>query len=64
MAEQKLKWATNEKLLIGTPEQRYWQNRETANIGLDSSVGIRHINPKVVGLDPILVNSLFNPQNQ
>ena len=21
------------------PEQRYWQNRETANVGLDSSVG-------------------------
>ena len=26
-------------LLIGAPEQRYWQNRETANVGLDSSVG-------------------------
>ena len=26
-------------LLTGTPEQRYWQNRETANIGLVSSVG-------------------------
>ena len=26
-------------LLTGTPEQRYWQNRETANVGLDSSVG-------------------------
>ena len=26
-------------LLTGAPEQRYWQNRETANIGLDSSVG-------------------------
>ena len=24
---------------IGAPEQRYWQNRETANVGLDSSVG-------------------------
>ena len=26
-------------LLTGAPEQRYWQNRETANVGLDSSVG-------------------------
>ena len=26
-------------LLTGAPEQRYWQNRETANIGLVSSVG-------------------------
>ena len=26
-------------LLTGTPEQRYWQNRDTANIGLDNSVG-------------------------
>ena len=25
--------------LTGAPEQRYWQNRETANVGLDSSVG-------------------------
>ena len=24
---------------LTTPEQRYWQNRETANVGLDSSVG-------------------------
>ena len=32
-------------LLTGAPEQRYWQNRDTANIGLVSSVGrapIRH----------------------
>ena len=28
-----------EWLLTGTPEQRYWQNRETANVGLNSSVG-------------------------
>ena len=26
-------------LLTGAPKQRYWQNRETANIGLVSSVG-------------------------
>ena len=26
-------------LLTGAPEQRYWQNRETANVGLDNSVG-------------------------
>ena len=26
-------------LLTGAPEQRYWQNRETTNIGLVSSVG-------------------------
>ena len=26
-------------LLTGAPEQRYWQNRETAKVGLDSSVG-------------------------
>ena len=26
-------------LLTGAPEQRYWQNRETANVGLESSVG-------------------------
>ena len=26
-------------LLTGAPEQRYWQNEETANIGLVSSVG-------------------------
>ena len=26
-------------LLTGAPEQRYWQNRETANIGLVCSVG-------------------------
>ena len=26
-------------LLTGAPEQRYWQNRETAYVGLDSSVG-------------------------
>ena len=26
-------------LLTGAPEQRYWQNSVTANIGLDSSVG-------------------------
>ena len=26
-------------LLTGVPEQRYWQNRETANVWLDSSVG-------------------------
>ena len=26
-------------LLTGAPVQRYWQNRETANVGLDSSVG-------------------------
>ena len=26
-------------LLTGAPEQIYWQNRETANVGLDSSVG-------------------------
>ena len=24
---------------LAPPEQRYWQNRETANVGLDSSVG-------------------------
>ena len=28
-----------EWLLTGTPKQRYWQNRETTNIGLVSSVG-------------------------
>ena len=28
-----------EWLMTGAPEQRYWQNRETANVGLDSSVG-------------------------
>ena len=26
-------------LLTGAPEQRYWQNRETVNVGLDSWVG-------------------------
>ena len=25
--------------MTGAPKQRYWQNRETANVGLDSSVG-------------------------
>ena len=24
---------------LAPPEQRYWQNRETAKVGLDSSVG-------------------------
>ena len=28
-----------QRKLTGAPEQRYWQNRETANVGLDSSVG-------------------------
>ena len=27
-------------LLTGTPERRYWQNRDTTNIRLDTSVGI------------------------
>ena len=36
-------------LLTGTPEQRYWQNRETANVALE-----------VAGSSPALVNfSLF-----
>ena len=30
------------------PEQRYWQNRETANVGLDTSEP-RHVNPEVCG---------------
>ena len=48
-------------LLTGAPEQRYWQNRETANIGLVSSVGERrHVNLEVAGSSPALVNfSLF-----
>ena len=34
-------WVVNssKKEAPGAPEQRYWQNRETANVGLDSSVG-------------------------
>ena len=41
-------------------KQRYWQNRETANVGLDSSEP-RHVNPEVAGSSPALVNlSLFN----
>ena len=45
----------------------YWQNRDTANIGLDSSVGMakrRNVNPEVVGSNHTLVNSLFKPQNK
>ena len=54
-----------EWLLTGTPppsEQRYWQNRETANIGLQLAqlVERRHVNPEVSGTNPALVNfSLF-----
>ena len=33
------KYTVDSWLLTGAPEQRYWQNRETANIGLVSSVG-------------------------
>ena len=34
---------------------------ETANIGLESSLGERrHVNPEVVGSNPTPVNSLFN----
>ena len=43
-------------------EQRYWQNRESANIGLVSSVGRAPArpNPEVWGSNPALVNfSLF-----
>ena len=44
-------------LLTGAPEQRYWQNMETANVGLDSSVGRA---PACQSGSPALVNfSLF-----
>ena len=46
-----------------SPEQRYLQNRETANTEPVSSVGRserRHVNPEVAGSNPALVNfSLF-----
>ena len=42
------------------PEQRYWQHRETANVGLDSSEP-RHVNPDAAGSSPALERfSLFN----
>ena len=42
---------------LAPPEQRYWQSRETANIGLVSSVGR---SPEVAGSNPALVSfSLF-----
>ena len=46
---------------LAPPEQRYWQNRETANIGLVSSVG-RAPARQSAGSNPALVNvSLFIP---
>ena len=51
---------------LAPPEQRYLQNRETANVGLVSSVGRAPArqssgsNPEVAGSNPALVNfSLF-----
>ena len=47
-------------LLTGAPEQRYWQNRETANVA--QLVEPRHVNPEVAGSSPALVNfSLVHP---
>ncbi len=42
-------------LLTGTPRQ----NRETANIGLDSSV-CRHVKLELIGSNPTLVNLIGN----
>ena len=48
------------------PEQRYGQNRESANIGRVSSVLLverRHVNPEVPGSSPTLVNFPLFIQN-
>ena len=48
------------------PKQKYWQNRETANIWVtDSSVGrAPYVYPEVVSSNPTQVNKmLFNPKN-
>ena len=41
------------------PQQRYWQNRETANLGLVSSVGgyVRYISPHII----IIINLRVTP---
>ena len=55
-------------LLTGAPEQRYWQHQETANVGLDSSVGrapARRAPARrapVAGSSPALVNFLCSSE--